>query len=75
MPLLWRTEGPVSKVKSHLPVEELANRAHPLLGTLTFAPLAAASLLPEADSLPPHYTIVAAYRALRGQTRQLLLVE
>jgi len=56
-------------------VEELANRAHPLLGTLTFAPLAAASLLPEADSLPPHYTIVAAYRALRGQTRQLLLVE
>jgi len=56
-------------------VDELANLARPILGTLSFAPLARADLLPEAPSLPPHNTMTNAYRALKGRTRLLLLEE
>jgi len=75
MPLSWKTNRPDSRVRSHLPVDELANLARPILGTLSFAPLARADLLPEALSLPPHDTMTNAYRALKGQTRLLLLEE
>jgi len=75
MPLSWKTNRPHSKVRSHLPVDELANLARPIIGTLSFAPLARADLLPEAPSLPPHDTMTNAYRALKGRTRLLLLEE
>jgi len=60
MPLSWKTNRPHLKIRSHLPVEELANLARPILGTLSFAPLARAHLLPEAPSLPPHDTMTNA---------------
>jgi len=56
-------------------VDELANLAPPILGTLSFAPLARADLLPEAPSLPPPDTMTNVYRALKGRTRLLLLEE
>jgi len=51
MPLSWKTNRPHSKVRSHLPVDELANLGRPILGNLSFAPLVRADLLPEARSL------------------------
>jgi len=75
MPLSWKTNRPPSKVRSHLPVDELANLARPILGSLSFAPLANATLLPEQASLPPHDTMTNAYKALKGRTRLLLLEE
>ena len=74
MPLSWKTNRPHSKVRSHLPVDKLANLARPLLGTLSFAPLARADLFPEAPSLPPYDTMTNTYRALKGRTRLLLLI-
>jgi len=73
MPLSWKTSRPHSKVRSHLPVDELANLARPILGALSFAPRAKAEHLPEAPSLPPHDTITNPYRALKGRTRLLPL--
>ena len=75
MPLSWKTNRPPSKVRSHLPVDELANLARPILGSLTFAPLANATLLPEQASLAPHDTMRNAYKALKGRTRHLFLEE
>jgi len=75
MPLSWKTNRPHSKVRSHLPGDELANLARAILGTLSLAPLARADLLPEAPSLPPLDTMTNAYRALKGRTRLLLLEE
>jgi len=75
MPLSWKTNRPPSKVRSHLPVDELANLARPVLGSLSFAPLASAALHPERASLPPHDTMTSAYKALKGRTRLLLLEE
>jgi len=75
MPLSWKTNRPPSKVRSHLPVDELANLARPILGTLEFAPLANAGLLPEPAALPPHDTMASAYSALKGRTRLVLLEE
>jgi len=49
--------------------------ARPILGSLSFAPLANATLLPEQAALPPHDTMANAYRALKGRTRLLLLEE
>ena len=72
MPLSWKTNRPHSKVGSHLPVDELANLAHPILGTLSFAPPARADLLPETPSLPPHDIMTNACRALKGRIRLLL---
>jgi len=66
MPLSWKTNRPSSKVRSHLPVDELANLARPILETLSFAPLANAALLPQQASLPPYDTMTNAYRALKG---------
>ena len=73
MPLSWRTQRPLSKVRSHLHVDQLANIAHPLLGTLPRARLATAHLLPDTSRLPPLDTMRAAYRALQGRARPLLL--
>ena len=64
--------GP-SKVRSHLPVDQLANIALPLLGTLTWALLAKAHLLPNVSRLPRPDTMKAAYCALQGRARSLLL--
>jgi len=75
MPLSWKTNRPLSKVRSHLPVDELANLAHPILESLSFPPHANATLLPEQASLPPHDTITNAYKVLKGRTRLLLLEE
>jgi len=75
MPLSWKTNRPPSKVRSHLPVDELTNLARPILGSLSFAPLANATLFPEQASLPPHDTMTNAYKALKGRTRLLLLEE
>jgi len=75
MPLSWKTNRPPSKVRSHLPVDELANLALPILGSLAFAPLANAALFPEQATLPPHDTMMNAYKALQGRTRLLLLEE
>jgi len=75
MPLSWKTNRPPSKVRSHLPVDELANLALPILGSLSFAPLANAALFPEQATLPPHDTMMNAYKALKGRTRLLLLEE
>jgi len=75
MPLSWKTNRPPSKVRSHLPVDELANLEHPILGSLSSAPLANATLLPEQASLPPHDTMTNAYKALKGRTRLLLFEE
>ena len=75
MPLSWKTNGPPSKVRSHLPLDELANLARPILGTLSYAPLVNTGLLPEAATLPHHNTMASAYRALKGRTRLVLLEE
>jgi len=75
MPLSWKTNHPSSKVRSHLPVDKLANLARPILGTLTVAPLANAGLLPQAAALPPHDTMASPYSALKGRTRLVLLEE
>jgi len=75
MPLSWRTNRPPSKVRSHLPVDELTNLGCPILGSLSFAPLTNATLLWEQAVLPPHDTIRNAYRALKVRTRLLLLAE
>jgi len=75
MPLSWKTNRPPSKVRSHLPVDELANLARPILGSLSFAPIANATLLPEQASLPSHDTMTNAYKPLKGRTRVLLLEE
>ena len=47
MPLSGKTNRPPSKVRSHLPINELANLARPILESLSPAPLANAALLPE----------------------------
>jgi len=75
MPLSWKTNRPPSKVRFPLPLDELANLAHPILGSLWFAPLANPTLLPEQASLPPHDTMTNTYKALTGRTRLLLLEE
>ena len=75
MPLSWKTNRPHSKVRSHLPVAELANIARPIFGTLSFGPLERADLRPEAPLLLPHDTMTNAYRALKGRTRLVLLEE
>ena len=75
MPLSWRTQQPPSKVRFHLPVDQLANIALPLLGTLSRAPLANAHLLPDISRLLPPDTMKAAYRALQGRARPLLVEE
>ena len=75
MPLSWKTNRPPSKVRFPLPVDELANLAHPILASFSFAPLANATLLPEQASLPPHDTMTNTYKALTGRTRLLLLEE
>jgi len=75
MPLSWKTNRPQSRVRSHLPVDELANLVRPILETLSFAPLARAARLAEAPSLPPHNTMTNAYKALKGGTRLLLVEE
>jgi len=73
IPLSWMTDRPKSQVSSHLPMDEPANIAPPLLGNLFFAPLSTASLLPKDTSLPSHDTMIAAFQALRGRTRSLLV--
>jgi len=73
--LSLKANRPPSKVRSHVPVDELANLAHPILGTLSFAPLAKADLLPEAASLPLHDTMTTLYRARQGRTQLLFLDE
>lgn len=75
IPLSWKTNRPPPKVRSHLPVDQLANLARPILGTLSFAPLANAGLLPGAPALPPHDTMISAYNALKGRTRLVFLEE
>ena len=75
MPRSWRPQRPLCKVRSHLPVDQLANIALPLLGTLSRAPIANAHLLPDISHLPPPDTIKAAYRALQGRAKSLLLEE
>jgi len=73
MPLSWRTNRPPLKVMSHLPVDELANLACSILGSLSFTPLANATCIPGQSSLPPHDTMTNTYSALKGRTRLLLL--
>ena len=73
MPLSWRTNRPPLKVMSHLPVDELANLACSILGSLSFTPLANDTCIPGQSSLPPHDTMTNTYRALKGRTRLLLL--
>ena len=73
MPLSGKTNRPPSKVRSHLPINELANLARPILKSLFPAPLANAALLPEQATLPPHNTMTKAYKALKGRTRLHLL--
>jgi len=75
MPLSWKTNRPPSKVRSYLPVDELANLAHPILGSFSFSPVTNATLLPEQAGLPPPDTMSNAYGALKGRTRLLLLEE
>ena len=45
--LSWRTQCPPSKVRSHLPVDQLANIALPLLDKLSRPPFASGHLLPD----------------------------
>jgi len=61
MPLSCNTNRPPSKVGFHLPLDELAKLPCPILGSLSFAPLANATLLPTQASLPPHDTMTNAY--------------
>lgn len=75
IPLSWRTNRPPSKVRSHLPLHELANLERPIPGSLSFAPLANATILPQHTALPSHDGITHTYRALKGRTRLLLLKE
>jgi len=75
LPPYWMTDHPKLNVRSHLAVDNLANRVHPLLASFSSAPLTATALLPQNPLLPSPDTIVAAYQALRGHTRQLLLKE
>jgi len=56
-------------------VDELANLARPILGTLSYAPLVNAGVLLEAATLPPHDTMASASRALKGRRRLVLLEE
>ena len=75
MPLPWRTQRPLSKVRSHLPVDQLANITLSLLGPLSRALLASAHLLPDTSQLPPADTMKAVYHALQAKTRPLLTKE
>ena len=72
MPVSWRTQRLPSKVRSHLPVDQLANIALPLLGSLSRVPLPNGHLLPDPSSLPSVEVMKAAYNALRGKARSLL---
>ena len=75
MLLSWKTNRPLSNVRSHLPLDEFANLAPLILRSLSFAPLANPTLLPEQASLSPHDTMTNVYRALKRRTRLLLLEE
>jgi len=77
IPLSRRTHHPLAplKVRSYLPVDELANLAHPTLGSFSLAPLADAFPLSDRATLPPHDTMTNVYRARNGRTRLLLLKE
>jgi len=58
---------------SHLPVDELANLAYPILGTLSFTPVVNAGPLSAGAKLPRQNPMATSYRALRGRTRLVLL--
>jgi len=75
IPLSWKTNRPLWKVRSHLLVDALANLARPILRSLSCTPLANASLLSENAGLPSHDTMTNAYRTLTGRTKLLLLEE
>jgi len=75
IPLSGKTNHPSANFRSHLPVDELANLARPILVTLSLSPLAHAGLLPEAAALPPHDIMAGGNRALKGRTRLVLLKE
>ena len=53
MHLSRHTQRPPSKVRSHLPVDQLANIALSLRGTLSCTLLANGHLLPDTSRLPP----------------------
>ena len=53
-------------------MDQLANIALPLLGSLSRAPLACGHLLPDLSRLPSANVMRAAYQALRGKARALL---
>ena len=64
---------PALHVRSHMPVDQLANIALLLLGSLSQAPLANAHLLPDSFHLPPADTRSTGYHALQGRAKSLLL--
>ena len=65
----------VTTVQSKVPpsVDQLANIALPLLGSLSRAHLTNAHLLTDTSPLPPADTMRAAYKALQGRTRSHLV--
>ena len=73
MPLNWKTPRPISRVRSHLPVDSLAHLTLPLLEGLTFAPIINSLLLPDLPPLPDDATMSAAYRALQRKARSLMV--
>ena len=73
MPLNWKTPRPTSRVRSHLPVDSLAQLTLPLLEGLTLAPMINSLLLSDIPPLSDDATMSAAYHALQRKARSLML--
>ena len=73
IPLNWKTPRPISRVRSHLPVDSLAHLTLPLLEGLTFATMINSLLLPDLPPLPDDATMSAAYRALQSKAHSLMI--
>ena len=75
MLLSWHTNCPTSKVRSHLPIDQLTNIALLQVGALSYTLIANAHLLPDLPILPSADIIKATYCTLGGRTQAIIGVE
>jgi len=71
-PLMWRT--PQVTIRKHLPINEIAHRTLPLLGSRLFFPSHNRQLVPTV-SVPPGDPPSNSYTALKKESRAILLLQ
>jgi len=75
LPLHWKTPRPVSPIRYHLPVDEVAHRTIPFTLGLSRMPMINSHLVCPTPTLPPQSLMDNTFSALKKRVRENLLVE